>query len=1051
MPPGSAPRNPKPGDVKAENKRLEVQFKAQHILVIAFFLLILCAAHSPPATTSDVILTASSVLHALGIYLFCSGFLLSRLVLQHRSECVVPPVDLQTGYSAGTIEGGCWHPKSFDKAVVIVVDALRYDFTVPFIPKPGDEEPHHFHNALPILHETSTRTPANAFLLPFIADPPTTTLQRLKGLTTGTLPVLVDAGSNFAGTAIDEDNLVEQLFNAGKRVVHLGDDTWHSLFPGYFEPNLTKPYDSFNVWDLHTVDNGVSEHLFPLLHPNMTDRWDVIFGHYLGVDHAGHRYGPDHPAMTNKLKQMDGIFRDIIDAVDENTLVVVMGDHGMDVKGDHGGESDDEVEAALWMYSKAGLFGRSDPAFVGPPATAKERAVSQIDLVPTLSLLLGLPVPFNNLGQPIEEAFIGKAGKDYDNLAQVSRLTAAQIHRYQSAYAKARELDDSATSSTVPLWQTSQETWAQLRKARLPSIEAKKSVYDAFRAYQAENLRICRHLWARFDLVSMGMGITVLTGALGVIAMYARGISGDRAALTPLLLGWGLLGTAGGAAVCAVIGTLSSASLIEFTAFGAALGGIIGISLGFWPAREAVRIPYPSTLWGALSALTCLLLCIGFASNSFTIWEDQQLLFLLSTFAVLMLASSLGQDDAEDRRVGAVNAISFLVATRLSSFSRLCREEQMPYCRSSYYASATSSTSAAWQLVFPLTVAVVLPTVIASYYHRTRNYQGSAVIWIGIASRIGLALVAVFWIVDVADDGEWYPSISKDLLRSGRVLVAQIVLALAFAAGHATYIFASPLIAVKTEPAAVPDPTSTSKSLDSSNPEGPILTTVNATPQPRAKLIIMGYANTHGTRYFLLPCAWIVALLLLQKPMGQGTLALCTISILNLLEVIDANQLHRSAMGPTVLALLGSYYFFKTGHQAALASLQWDAAFIPLKTVRYPWSPILVALNTYGAQILCALAVPAVPMWKVRPRQDGLLGRVAGAMATHLLFYAAVACATVVEAAWLRRHLMLYRIFMPRMLLATSVLLVVEVVAVLIALTGVRWSIVSVGEVFGWM
>ncbi|KAI6880635.1 hypothetical protein KC318_g18662, partial [Hortaea werneckii] len=400
------------GDLKADNQRLSVQFKAQHGLLVLFFVLLL-------------------IFHGIGIGLFLNGFLLSRLVLQDRSECAVPPIELP-GYTAGSVERGCWHPKGFDKAVVIIVDALRYDFTVPFQPKPGDEQPHYFHNALPVLYETSVQQPNNAFLRPFIADPPTTTLQRLKGLTTGTLPTFIDAGSNFAGTAIDEDNLVEHLFHAGKKVVHLGDDTWHSLFPGYFEPNLTKPYDSFNVWDLHTVDNGVNEHLFPLLEPSMQHRWDVVFGHYLGVDHAGHRYGPDHPAMTEKLKQMDDVFRRMIEKLDENTLLVVMGDHGMDIKGDHGGESDDEIEAALWMYSKKGIFGRAEDAPATPPATAKERSVGQIDLVPTLSLLLGMPVPFNNLGQPIEEAFLRSSkNPDYANMAAVSRITAAQIHRYQ--------------------------------------------------------------------------------------------------------------------------------------------------------------------------------------------------------------------------------------------------------------------------------------------------------------------------------------------------------------------------------------------------------------------------------------------------------------------------------------------------------------------------------------------------------------------------------------------------------------------------------------------
>ena len=944
---------------------------------------------------------------------------------------------------------GCWHPKSFDKAVVILVDALRYDFTVPFRPKPGDEQPHYFHNALPVLHEISTQHPGNAFLRPFIADPPTTTTLRLKGLTTGTLPTFIDAGSNFAGTAIDEDNLIEQLYLAGKKVVHLGDDTWHSLFPDYFEPNLTRKYDSFNVWDLHTVDNGVNEHLFPLLQPSMGGRWDVIIGHYLGVDHAGHRYGPDHPAMNDKLKQMDDVFRSIVDALDETTLLVVMGDHGMDVKGDHGGESDDEVEAALWMYSKRGIFGRSNAAFVEPPATAKERPVGQIDLVPTLSLLLGMPVPFNNLGQPIEEAFLQAGGDDYKKLAEVSRLTSAQIHRYQGEYAKARKLDDAATSPARSLWQEAGETWRKTSPNAKRSADTWKKAYDAFAAYQAENLRVCRSLWARFDLVGMSMGIIALLGTFAIIVLYGQGVLGDRTELTPPLLLYGGVGTVAGGIIGGATQSATSLSFTQLSAFGAVLAGVTAMLGALWPARHVLRFPYPSSFWGAVCTVATLLLCIGFAANSFTIWEDEQLLFLLTTFGVLMLGSSLGQQDETDRNYGSLNSVSFLVATRMSSLSRLCREEQMPYCTSTYYASATSSTSASWQLLIPFVVALLLPSAVRYIYVRSKNYHNSAVIWIGIALRLGLAMTAFYWILDAADDGEWYPQISKGTLKTSRMILAQVVLAIAFAAGYGTYIWASPMLLVHTEEAKA-QPTTTSKPLDSSDPNAPILTTMNGSPQPRSKLIIFGYANTHGTRYLLLPIVWILALLLVQKPMGQGTMALCLISILNVLEIIDANNLRRSPLGPIVLAILGSYYFFKTGHQAALATIQWEIAFIPLKTIQYPWSPILVVLNAYGAQILCAIAVPAISMWKVPPKFPGLLGRIAGAMATHLLFYAAIAVATVVECAWLRRHLMLYRVFMPRMLLSVTVLLIVELVAAVIALGGVRWSMVSVGDVFGW-
>src|SRR5438046_2721597 len=270
----------------------------------------------------------------------------------------------------------------------------------------------------------ASESPENAFLVKFIADPPTTTLQRLKGLTTGSLPTFIDAGSNFAGTAIEEDNLIAQLCSQGRRIAFMGDDTWTSLFPDQFLGNMTFPYESFNVWDLHTLDNGVLTHLIPLV--ERPDDWDVLIVHFLGVDHAGHRYGPNHEAMNEKLKQMDGVIKDLVDKVDEDTLLVVMGDHGMDAKGDHGGDSSGEVEAALWMYSKRPAFGRIDNRMT-------QRSVEQIDLVPTLSLLLGLPIPFNNLGGPIPEAFL-RNGESYKALATAARITAGQIRRYQEMY-----------------------------------------------------------------------------------------------------------------------------------------------------------------------------------------------------------------------------------------------------------------------------------------------------------------------------------------------------------------------------------------------------------------------------------------------------------------------------------------------------------------------------------------------------------------------------------------------------------------------------------------
>ena len=224
-------------------------------------------------------------------------------------------------------------------------------------------------------------------------------------------------------------------------------------------------------------------------------------------------------------------------------------------------------------------------------------------------------------------------------------------------------------------------------------------------------------------------------------------------------------------------------------------------------------------------------------------------------------------------------------------------------------------------------------------------------------------------------------------------------------------------------------------------------------PQSSTKakaLTVFGDANVHGARYFLLVVNWALAIMLLQKPMGSGAVGLLTLQILALLEIIDTNHLSSSAIGPIMLGLLGNFHFFKTGHQATLSSIQWESAFIPLKTIIYPWSPLLIVLNTFGAQILTTVAVPLVVLWKQSPKKRGLLEDVTKAIATNGLYYAAINLATTMWAGWLRRHLMLYRIFCPRFMVGAVVVVIVEVVGALVALGGVRWKFESVAQVVGW-
>lgn len=368
-----------------------------------------------------------SFLFYAGIALFTSGFLLTRWELTNHSSCQEPPGPGTLPWGGRGEPGACWMASRFSRLVLVVIDALRFDFAQPQRSPVSGEPPVSlpFLGKMGFLQRLLESQPHHARLYQAKADPPTTTMQRLKALTTGSLPTFIDAGSNFASSAIVEDNLIKQLSSTGRRVVFMGDETWNDLFPGVFSQALFFP--SFNVRDLETVDNGIMKHLYPTMD---SDKWDVLITHFLGVDHCGHKHDPYHPEMAKKLTQMDKMIQGLVKRLKNDTLLVVTGDHGMTISGNHGGESELETSAALFLYSPRALF---------PSAPAeKPEIIPQISLVPTLALLLGLPIPFGNIGEVIAEVFseIEDSQPRFSALAQASalHLNAQQVSRFLHTY-----------------------------------------------------------------------------------------------------------------------------------------------------------------------------------------------------------------------------------------------------------------------------------------------------------------------------------------------------------------------------------------------------------------------------------------------------------------------------------------------------------------------------------------------------------------------------------------------------------------------------------------
>ncbi len=112
---------------------------------------------------------------------------------------------------------------------------------------------------------------------------------------------------------------------------------------------------------------------------------------------------------TSKINK---IIENIASHLDDDTVLVVLGDHGMTdsvcchisliiqylQQGEHGGDSELETDSALFFYSTQSFVSARGLSLSNAMLTSIDRLfVNQVDLTPTLALLLGCPIPKNNI------------------------------------------------------------------------------------------------------------------------------------------------------------------------------------------------------------------------------------------------------------------------------------------------------------------------------------------------------------------------------------------------------------------------------------------------------------------------------------------------------------------------------------------------------------------------------------------------------------------------------------------------------------------------------
>ncbi|XP_020580858.1 GPI ethanolamine phosphate transferase 2 isoform X2 [Phalaenopsis equestris] len=376
--------------------------------------------------------SAATLLQILGLWLFVSGFF--------PVKPTVPGFSGPESYRMPTCEDvledekGHLPPDQLAK-MYMVIDGLPAEFVIGRGSQPPEKS---LMEAMPYTQSLLSERKALAFHAK--AAPPTVTMPRLKAMVSGAIGGFLDVVFNFNTNAFLDDNLLDQFHKIGWKLVMFGDDTWIKLFPSLF--TRYDGVNSFYVKDTVEVDFNVSRHLEVELAAN---DWKLMILHYLGLDHAGHIGGRHSLLMASKLKEMDDAIRLIHthnalngDDYGRHTLLVVVSDHGMTLRGNHGGSSNEETDSLVLLVD---LWSES-PIF----PLSMNNEVFQVDVAPTLALLFGVPIPKDNVGVLLIEAF--------NSLEDEHKLRALELNSWQLIrllqvhlpHLLCQELRDSASS-----------------------------------------------------------------------------------------------------------------------------------------------------------------------------------------------------------------------------------------------------------------------------------------------------------------------------------------------------------------------------------------------------------------------------------------------------------------------------------------------------------------------------------------------------------------------------------------------------------------------------
>lgn len=169
---------------------------------------------------------------------------------------------------------------------------------------------------------------------------------------------------------------------------------WINFFP-YVDYNREIPNVRGFFEYIH--DQEMSEEMWANMKNGETPKLTIY--HITGLDGFLHNSGnPNAPFVYQGVEFLNQLIPDLIDALDDDTTLILYGDHGFDDDCDHGGDLTIELATGFFAYQKNG-FPMKKWYDEHPEKFDKiDRQLKNVDVASIVSLLLDTAFPFSNFG-----------------------------------------------------------------------------------------------------------------------------------------------------------------------------------------------------------------------------------------------------------------------------------------------------------------------------------------------------------------------------------------------------------------------------------------------------------------------------------------------------------------------------------------------------------------------------------------------------------------------------------------------------------------------------